>query len=258
MTKGGAGGSLTVVGTGIQLGQLTPDALAVLKGADDVVFLVAGPVTLGWLERLRPDARSVEHLYVPSKPRREIYAEIAEEMLKGVRAGRSVCAAFYGHPGVLVRPAHVAIAQARREGYPARMLPAVSSFDCLIADLDIDPGQGCQAYEATSFLVTGRVPDLTAVLVLWQLGLLGESIYRPIVDVSRMSFLVECLERFYPSDHAAIVYEASPFPVCDPSVQRIALHELAQARITFGSTLVVPPAKPPETNSALVAALQLS
>src|SRR5437773_2103233 len=78
-------------------------------------------------------------LSAPGKPRRETYAEMVEELLAPVRAGHNVCAAFYGHPGVFVNPGHEAIRRARAEGFPARMLPAVSALDCLVADLGIDP-----------------------------------------------------------------------------------------------------------------------
>jgi tetrapyrrole (corrin/porphyrin) methylase-like protein len=225
--------------------------------ADDVFFLVADPVTSHWLERERPDARSLDGLYTPGKLRRETYAEIAEALLTRVRAGAAVCAVFYGHPGVLVRPAQLALAQARREGYDARMLPGVSSLDCLFADLELDPAEGLQTYEATSFLVGGRIPDATALLVLWQVGSLGEEAHRSEVDVSRVPVLVEYLERFYSSRHETIVYEASPFPGCDPGIQRVALGRLAEARITPASTLVVPPARPPQDDQPLRAALGL-
>ena len=39
------------------------------------------------------------------------------------------------HPGVYVAPSHETVLRARAEGYPARMLPGISSEDCLFADL---------------------------------------------------------------------------------------------------------------------------
>jgi hypothetical protein len=257
LSGAGGGGSLTLVGTGIRLAHLAPDARSALERAETVFFLVADALTRTWLERLRPDAGTLAGFYADGKPRRDTYAEMAEHLLEHVRGGAHVCAAFYGHPGVLVRPAHLAVAAARREGYPARMLPAISALDCLLADLAIDPGDGCQSYEATGFLVTGRVPDPEATLVLWQLGPLGETAHRPEVDTSRLPVLVDDLRRFYPPEHETIVYEASPYPVCDPTVQLLPLGELAGARISFVSTLVVPPVRAPQVDAALAAALRL-
>src|SRR3546814_14587936 len=76
------------------------------------------------------------------------YREMVAAMLAEVRAGRRVCGAFYGHPGVFARVPHKAIAQARAEGFEAHMEAGVSAEDCLYADLGIDPGEvGCQHYE---------------------------------------------------------------------------------------------------------------
>ena len=76
-------------------------------------------------------------------------------MLAEVRAGRRVCGAFYGHPGVFTRVPNKAIAQARAEGFEAHMEAGVSAEDCLYADLGIDPGEvGCQQYEASQFMFT--------------------------------------------------------------------------------------------------------
>lgn len=251
-------GSLTVVGTGIQPGHLTPETRAALERADEVLFVLADPLAVRTLRRLRPDGRSLHHLYAPGKPRSRTYEEMAHELLARVRAGARVCAAFYGHPGVLVDPARLAIAQARREGYPARMLPAVSSLDCLFADLGIDPAGGCQSYEATRFLVARRAPDPSAVLVLWQIGALGEAGQVHAVDRAAVRLLSSHLERFYPAAHETVLYEAATFPACEPLVDRVALRDLAEAPITGLSTLVVPPAAEERADEATVAALGLS
>ena len=50
-------------------------------------------------------------------------SEMVEEILAAVREGKRVCAVFYGHPGVYVKPSHEAVRRARKEGFEARMLP---------------------------------------------------------------------------------------------------------------------------------------
>src|SRR5438876_10133388 len=95
----------------------------------------------------------------------------------------------------------------------ARMLPAVSALDCLVADLGIDPAAtGLQSYEATDFLVHRRPPDEAATLVLWQIGVVGELGYATEPRRENLALLVERLVETYPRDHEAIVYEASPYP----------------------------------------------
>jgi uncharacterized protein YabN with tetrapyrrole methylase and pyrophosphatase domain len=237
-------GSLTIVGTGIQLGvHLTPEARAAIEQADEVLFVVADTLTAAWLQELNPKARSLASLYSPGKYRLDTYNEMVEEILAGVRAGKDVCVAFYGHPGVFVYPGHEAVGRARAEGFSARMLPAISTLDCLVADIGIDPARtGMQSYEASDFLLHLREPDPAALVVLWQIGVVGELSYVEEADTEGLTVLVEYLLDFYPPEHEVIVYEASPFVVSEPNVIRVPLREVAEARIPPISTMVVPPA----------------
>jgi uncharacterized protein YabN with tetrapyrrole methylase and pyrophosphatase domain len=260
MTAPSGHGSLTVVGTGIQLGtQLTAEARACLAAADEVLYLVADPTVMSLLERLNPNARSLHSLYEPGRSRRRAYAEITEHILERVRTGASVCAAFYGHPGVFVRPSHEAIARARAEGFPATMLPAVSAEDCLFADLGVDPGRvGCQSYEATDFLLRKRKIDVSAALILWQIAVVGNLAYAPEGDTSQVDVLVERLLVDYPADHETVLYEASLYPVCDPVIVHVPLSELAVADISPMSTLYVPPAEVRPLNPEVAARLGIA
>jgi hypothetical protein len=195
-----------------------------------------------WLSTLRPDATSLHSFYAPGKERTETYREMVEAILAPVREGHDVCAAFYGHPGVFVSPSHEAIRQARAAGYDATMLPAISAEDCLFAELGIDPGRtGCQSYEATNFLLTNRPIDAAAVLILWQVGVLGEWGHARKTDERRLGLLVDRLLEVYPAEHKAILYEASPYPVGDAIAARTPLGRLAQGVMTAATTLVVPP-----------------
>jgi hypothetical protein len=223
-----------------------------------VLYLVADPAVMSLLERLNPNARSLHTYYEVGEDRRRAYAAITEHILERVRAGASVCAAFYGHPGAFVRPSHDAVALARSEGFPARMLPAVSAEDCLFADLGVDPGRtGCQSYEATDFLLRDRRIDVSAALILWQVGVIGNLAYAPEGDTSQVAVLVERLLRDYPADHGIVLYEASLYPVCDPVIEHIPLCELADADISPMSTLYLPPAEVRPPNPQVAAAFRI-
>jgi uncharacterized protein YabN with tetrapyrrole methylase and pyrophosphatase domain len=207
-----------------------------------VLCLGSEPLVAAWIARLNPNTRSLASAYSQGVRRADIYARIAEEIVRSVRAGRRVCVAFYGHPGFLSRPAHLALARARSEGFPARMLPAVSALDCLVADLGIDPADdGLQAYEATDFLLRARRPDTSTALVLLQLSVIGAEVWADEVDVSRLPVLVEVLEELYGPDHEVVLYEASPFPVSGPGIERLPLRRLASASISPMASLFVPP-----------------
>ncbi len=234
---------MTVVGTGIQLGtQLTPEARSAIEHADVVLSLVAEPVMQELLEQLNPRTHSLHELYYVGETRADAYEAMTEAILRHVRDGLDVCAALYGHPGVFVAPSHEAVRRARAEGFPARMLPAVSAEDCLFADLGVDPSRfGCQSYEATDFLVHRRRIDSTAALILWQIGTVGSITAAVDAVAGGLAVLVETLLEQYPKEHEVIVYEASPYPGFDPLVRTMRLSELSAEHVTALSTLYVPP-----------------
>ena len=240
------GGSLTVVGTGIQFGsQLTVEARLALERADVVLFVVAEPQMKAFVESLNPNAQSLQGLYEVGKPRAQTYEAMTEEILRHVRDGLTVCAAFYGHPGVFVTPSHKAVQRARAEGFPARMLPGISAEDCLFADLGVDPSRsGCQSYEATEFLIHSRRLDPTAALVLWQIGTVGRDVAASETQATGLPVLVERLLTDYPGTHEVTVYEAAPYPGFEPLIRTMPLSELSEEHITPLSTLYVPPLDP--------------
>ena len=238
-----ARGSLTVVGTGIQLAsQLTFEARVALQRAQIVLCLVAEPATRAWLERLNPNTESLNALYELDRNRSGAYEAMTEEIVRRVRDGLEVCAAFYGHPAVCAAPSHEALRRVRSEGLPARMLPAVSAEDCLFADLGLDPSRwGWQSYEATDFLVRARRIDPSAALVLWQIGTVGSALASAEKRPIGLALLVESLLELYPPEHEVVVYEASPYPSWEPLVQPVPLSQLSEKHVTALSTLYIPP-----------------
>ena len=257
-----AAGSLVVVGTGFLVaGQTTPEALACIRQAERLLFLVAEPATRRWLETQHPRAESLQDAFWEGRHRPDAYEEVVERILAPVRAGERVCVAFYGHPGVFVHPSHEAIRRAREEGFAAQMLPGVSAEDCLFAELEVDPAlRGCQSFEATDFLVRHRRADPGAALILWQIGALGVTTYstKPLWNSGGLALLVEELRRTYPATHPVVVYEASLYPVCDSLIQRVPLAEIERTRVSTYSTLYVPPAHQVPLDGETVARLGLS
>lgn len=222
---------------------LTPEARAAIAASDELLHLAADPLAEQWLLGLHPRSSSLRSEYNVGEAREEIYERIVERMLTPVRDGRRVTAAFYGHPGVYVRPSHEAIRRARAEGYDARMLPAVSAEDCLFADLNVDPATtGCASYDATDFLLRPPVIDTASGLILWQITVIGDptAVAEPRLDNVRA--LVERLAEDYPREHGVVVYEASPYPIAEPLIDYVTLDGLPEAALTPLSTLYVPPA----------------
>lgn len=239
-------GSLACVGIGMTLGShLTPLARDYIDEADVVFTALSDGIIEMWIAGMNADVRSLQSFYREGKPRMQTYREMVQAMLCEVRAGKRVCAAFYGHPGVFAWPAHKAIEIARSEGFDARMEPGVSAADCLYADLGFDPGKyGCQHYEASQIMFNRRRLDTAAYLILWQVGLAGDqSLARFSTGAAYRQVLVDVLGRDYPLDHAVILYQAATLPTFRPKIIRLPLAQLPAAEADMHFTLVVPPAQ---------------
>ncbi|MFB2970726.1 SAM-dependent methyltransferase [Aerosakkonema sp. BLCC-F183] len=253
-------GSLTVVGTGIQLvGHLTLAAQAHIVQAEKLLFAVADPVTAKWLRSLNPTGEAIPYNTDRTR-RKETYREMVDRILTEVRQGLNVCAVFYGHPGVFADPAHGAIRQAHQEGFRAQMLPGISAEDCLFADIGLDPGvNGCQSFEATDFLIRRRKFDRTSALILWQIATIGNlGFYQEGGHIHGLTVLAEVLQTHYSPEWQAIVYEAAVYyPICEPVIQRVSLSKLPEAKVTPVSTLYVPPFGPAPLDREMMARLRM-
>ncbi len=242
---------------------LTPLSRSHIEQADVVFTALSDGVIELWLAKMNSNVRSLQPLYREGRPRTDTYQQMIETMLTEVRAGRRVCGAFYGHPGVFAIPAHKAIEIARREGFDAFMEPGVSAEDCLYADLGIDPGTfGCQHYEASQFMLYRRCIDPSAYLVLWQVGVAGDrSFARFSTGRAYREVLVEVLQRHYPNEHGVILYEAATLPTRAPRIVRSALARLPDLELGMQTTLVIPPAttmQPDEVIRARLAAVDIN
>jgi RimJ/RimL family protein N-acetyltransferase/precorrin-6B methylase 1 len=238
-------GSLVCVGVGMTLGShLTPLSRSYIEEADVVFAATSDGVVELWLARMNSDVRSLQSFYREGKSRADSYREMVAAMLAEVRAGKRVCGAFYGHPGVFAGVPHDAIEVARREGYDARMEPGVSAEDCLYADLGIDPGRyGCQHFEASQLMLYRRRIDPSAYLVLWQVGVAGDrSLSRFATGAEYRQVLVDVLMRDYEPGHEAIVYKVATLPTQQPRIERTTIAQLPAIDIDMHATVVIPPA----------------
>ena len=252
---------LIVVGTGIRtIGQMTMESIAWIKRAEKVLHIVSDPVAVALIESLNPEAESLNGLYKENQNRMITYEQMIDRVLSFVRDGKMTCLAAYGHPGVFAYPTHESVRRARAEGFKARMLPGISAEDCLFADMNIDPATaGCQSFEATDFMVSGRIVDPSSHLVLWQIGVLGDATFQPTgrYAVRGMSqLLTKLYGHGYSPYHTVYVYEAPVFPGVEPVIRPVALMALGQSGISPASTLYIPPATGPRVNYALMEAIR--
>lgn len=234
---------LVVVGSGIQMSRHASERTLSEIRAAQCVFCLVDPLARAQILALRPDVIDLSPLYAPGKDRRQTYREMEAAIMAQVRAGKRVCAVFYGHPGVFADVPHAVIRKARNEGIDARMEPGVSAEACLYADLGIDPGRsGVLSLEATHFLVYQHSIDTSAHLLLWQVALSGDlSCSRFHAEPEGLRELVKKLARWYPFSHEVILYEAAVMPIQHHRAERLALRDLPMASYKEFTTLVIPP-----------------
>lgn len=241
--------ALVVVGTGIQwAAHTTMAAERAIQDADRVVFAVTDPWAARWIASLNDRHESLEYPR-DGTPRAAIYDGMVARVLELLNQGCNVCAVFYGSPAWLTQPAHLAIGRARQRGFKAQMLPGVSSVECLLAELGIDPGTlGFQVYEATRFLVRPSVFDPHAHLVLCQVGVIGQRASTETIARDRVAQGLELLQRLlsrhYPPQHEVVLYEAASSPIAASRIEEHRLEKLCDATPSALSTLYVPPLAP--------------
>ncbi len=245
-------GSLVNVGLGMTLGShITPLSRNFIEQADVVFVAASNQLVEEWVKTMNDHVVSLQPLYAEGKSRKETYAEMDEAILSEVRAGKKVCGAFYGHPGVFAQTPHETIRIARAEGYKAHMEPGVSAEDCLYADLGIDPGTyGMAHFEANNFMFNHTQYDPSAYLVLWQIGLAGDRSLKVFsTESDAKQLLVDQLLEVYPAEHEVIIYECAVLPIEKFVARKVALKDLSQAEMSMKSTLIVPPCQSKQKNS---------
>ena len=170
-----------------------------------------------------------------------VYEGMAERVFAAVSRGQHVCFVTYGHPGVYQHAAHRSIELVRAAGMTATMLPGISALDCLIADLGIEIGIGCQLLDATSVVVQHKSLDPTSSLVLFQIGIFGNPYYgasRPV----RLQLLGDRLREAWGPDTMATFYEAPMLPAGEPLINMVPLSQLELAPTNERTLVYVPPA----------------
>jgi hypothetical protein len=137
------------------------------------------------------------------------------------------------------------------------MVPGISTEDCLVADLGVDLSQsGYQCYEASNFIVCAKLPDVTAALILWQIGVIGQ-VKCGVGWENGLQILTDRLLSFYSAEHQVAVYEAATLPVCDAVVRKTRLSSLPDCPVSPISTLFIPPARESKLDPEMLAQLQL-
>ena len=242
-----AAGRLVLVGAGVAaVSHMTLEAIGHIKAADIVFYHATNGVAAAHIRELNSNVVDLRQYHEDEKVRKVTYIQMAELMLRQVRLGKNVVGVFHGHPGVLVMAARRALAIAEVQGYETHLLPAVSSIDCLFADLRVDPANyGVQILKAGSVL-EGEVPLATAGhVVILQVGFVGDPTFSfsGFKHTQHALFFERLIEK-YGDQHEAVYHFAANLPGFEPRIIPRPLAEYLDPQLwaTMGpGTLYLPP-----------------
>jgi len=146
-------------------------------------------------------------------------------------------------------PAHLILEEAANRGLAVHVSNAVSSFDGIWADFNIEPFFGFQVWEATAFVTMEIEPDTASNLLLPQASVFqvvgGPDASRnlAIEKSSSVARLRDHLLKFYPADHPVHHIKAasgSGESSVNAVVETVELKDLDQPGRQVVSTLLVP------------------
>jgi uncharacterized protein YabN with tetrapyrrole methylase and pyrophosphatase domain len=198
-----------------------------------------------------PAMEDLTDLYGADKPRNETYAEWVQIVLDAAEADPPVAFATYGSAMVGMYAAHRILELAPDRGLTVHVTNAVSSFDGIWADFNIEPFYGFEIWEATAFLRLGIEPNTRAHLLLPQAPVLdvrhgSDKDTKQIELSSSVSQLRDHLLRFYAPDHEVHYVTTGsgmgPYLLAS-GIETIALRDLDHPGRETLSTLLVPRAK---------------
>jgi hypothetical protein len=236
-----------VAGLGLQtVTQVTREVELVIRSSREVLYLDTGVGTRSFLESLCPRVTSLyEQSYSNQRPRVNAYEHMAAGVVDAALDHPPVTFAIHGHPLVAAHPPFLILELADALNLQVTVLPGISAFDAILADLRLDPVvHGLQMYEATDLLMRRRPLDPEVPALIWQIGPLETCLHSMAVSrPERFSRLISHLRQYYPPRHEVVAIYCSPHPILPPDTFRFALEDMGgyAHRIHAGFSLYVPP-----------------
>lgn len=239
-TSDGSPVDVWIAGLGMRVGQVLPETIEILSASRKIFYLSHAPGVAELLGNCCNDVLDMRDFYINDVDRLSTYKRIAATVFDAAMQEPPVTFAVYGHPLVLSVPSKILLSLGPELGLSVRALPAVSSLDCLQADLGVDlVADGVQMHEATDLLLYRRrlLPEVATIL--WQVGVMDVRGERALAE--RLTHLRDWVCRYYPPDHAAVAVSSSVDATSGVEQFRFPLRELPDMAAYFhlGTTLYI-------------------
>ncbi len=209
--------NIYVVGLGnVGTRQITKEVEEALRKSEHVFLLYYQKVMHDYIaNELGTPVTDLHQEYEEGLDRSKTYRKMADRVISAaVKATDPVTLALYGHPTIFVSPTRLIQEEAPGKGLRVKVLPGISSIDCIFAEIGFDPGtSGIQMYDATDFLIRRFTPDPAVPLFLWQVGALETGLYSARASKpERFVRLRDYLQKFYPDNHILYLLRTATYP----------------------------------------------
>ena len=233
---------LIITGCGIKsLSHLTKENEIAIKQAEKVCYLVNEPVSAAWIQKNSKSHESLEDLYYSEEIRSLSYQKIVNYILLELDKYSNLCVVVYGHPILLSDSINSLIETINEDIVELEVQPAISSFDCLLADLKIDTASGCYSIEANELLNNEKILDPTNHLIIWQIGILGNNEIYSGNSLNGLNDLKNKLLQIYDKPHKCILYEAAIYPHIPPKITETTIASIDASQLSRLTTAYIPP-----------------
>ena len=242
MSKSNGGNTLIVAGVGIKsISHLTEEVKKAVSDSDLVMFLLNEPLMKQYIRENSKSYYDLEDTYYSHDIRFEAYDAISNKILSAIDEYHSVCVVAYGHPFFCADPFLKAAKIADKASNRVIFMPGISSLDCLISDLMIDPARGgLQIYEATHLLHKKKPVDISVNLIVLQAGFVSVKGHVHLGENDGYKDLCSYLQKLYPIDHKVTIYEASLYPSVAPKIEVASIASLHKSNVSPISSIFVP------------------
>lgn len=238
---------LYAIGLGLDVrAHISSEAIQTLKSCRIVYVLSPDSRAKDLITSLAPTARVIDcyKYYYRESLRPKVYENIAADIIGEADSYTNIGIAVYGNPMFLVSAVEKIIEKAEHGGIKTKVIPAISSFDTLLADLKIDLGYGVTLIDASLLVATKPNIDTKLPLVLFQIANLGsDQVERGAIKTERLEPLVSHLKTLYPESHTCKLVVSSkgfldPGYIIDLKISDLSSHE--KINLTHRPTLYIP------------------
>lgn len=252
--------TLIIAGLGIKfISHLTRETEEIIKSSDKVFYLANDDFYPEWIQSCNSNTESLYSIYFSQSKRIDSYGLIKEKILQELEKYNNIAFIIYGNPNFLVQLTVMLVDTARSKGHRAYVLPAVSSLDCLLADLCINPGDhGMQLFEATALLAYKKIIDPTSHIIIFQPSAIGQSGHDRNQEkiIKGLGLLYDYLSKYYSSDKEIIFYEASQYPGGKSNIIKETIKNITKIEISSKTTIYLSPSNVGELDFEMVVSLR--